>query len=125
MLSNVIVLPYLAIVPLFSVSLTGTSVPLIGQSLTLKCMARVTSDISVDTSDITFDIIWTMNATEVRRVKNLSFSLLDGYSDSYTISEVSTSLTNSSYACRIIVNIDQPIVRTSDTFFAYEISKFS
>ena len=59
--------------------------------------------------DYTFDIVWTIRFfSEVRRVNDISGSLLSDYSDSYTIPVLSNSDRFITYRCEVVVNFNQP-----------------
>ena len=87
------------------VTINTTDEQIVGQPLTLECRIQRANDI-----DSTFDIIWTRRSSgEVRRVKNVSGSLISNYSDFYNISVLRRSDNFASYHCDVIINLNQPL----------------
>ena len=75
-----------------------------GQSLILQCNISTVSDISA-----TVDIIWTTGNTEVRRVENIQGSLINNFTDFFTIPVLSRSDNNQEYRCEVVINTNPPI----------------
>ena len=80
---------------------------LLGQSLTMECRIGPAYDIYINS---TFDIIWTKeSAMEVRRVENISGSLLSNYSDYYVIQTLRAGDAYTSYRCDVLINFTRPL----------------
>ena len=74
-----------------------------GQSLTLQC--NVTTVRGTITSRV--DIVWSNDGTELKRVDGVSSTTVDNssvYTDSYTISQLSTSDDDRVIQCEVVIN---------------------
>ena len=80
--------------------MTAPSTQTVGQSLTLQCSVTTVRGI---TSRV--DIIWSSNGTVLRTVS--------GYSDSYTITQLSTTDEDRIYECMVVINTSPPITAIS------------
>jgi len=78
----------------------------VGQSLTLQCNITAVSDIASSV-----DIIWTNGGIEVRRVENIEGSLINNFTDYFTIPVLSRSDNNQEYHCEVVINTNPPITR--------------
>ena len=76
----------------------------LGEPLTLECKIKTAVDI-----DDTFNVIWTNDITEVRRVENIPANLISNYSDFYTIPALSRSDDNRRHQCEVIINTNPPV----------------
>ena len=93
---------YFYIVPVVVINAPDEQV--LGEPLTLECKIITAIDI-----DDTFNIIWTNDITEVRRVENIPANLISNYSDFYTIPALSRSDDNRRYQCEVIINTNPPV----------------
>ena len=94
----------LYLVPPIDVTISTTDEQRIGQSFTMECRVGPAMEI-----DNTFDIIWTIRfGAEVRRVNNISGSLLSQYSDFFTIPILTADDQFITYRCEVVVNFNQP-----------------
>ena len=105
-----ILIPHLDI-PI-AVTINTTDEQIVGQPLTLECRIQRANGF-----DSTFDIIWTRrHSGEVKRVKNVSGSLISNYSDFYNISVLRRSDNLASYRCEVIINLNEPLRKRSAYF---------
>ena len=73
-----------------------------GQSLTLQCEVTTVRGI---TSRV--DIVWSSDGTELKRMNNVSSTTMDNslvYTDSYTISQLSTIDDGRVIQCEVVIN---------------------
>ena len=73
-----------------------------GQSLTLQCEVTTVRGI---TSGV--DIVWSSGGTELQRMDNVSSTTMDNslvYTDSYTISQLSTTDDGRVIQCEVVIN---------------------
>ena len=85
-----------------------------GESLTLQC--DVTTPLRGITS--TLSIVWISNSEELRRVDNvmpIARNDIQVYTDSYTISPLSTADEGRTYWCIAVLNSSPPITRNTST----------
>ena len=83
----------------------------VGQSLTLQCEVTTVRGI---TSRV--DIVWSSNGTEVDRMNDVSSTTMDNslvYTDSYIISQLSTTDDGRVIQCKVVINTS-PSVMASD-----------
>ena len=74
----------------------------VGQSLTLQCKVTTVRGI---TSRV--DIVWSSNGTELERMNNVSSTTMDNslvYTDSYNISQLSTTDDDRVIQCEVVIN---------------------
>ena len=84
----------------------------VGQSLTLQCEVTTVRGI---TSRV--DIVWRSDDTELRRINNTTVTAIDNslvYTDSYTISQLSTTDDGRMIHCEVVINTS-PSVMTNDS----------
>ena len=89
-------------VPTPTVSITVLNTQIVGQSLTLQCEVTTVRGI---TSRV--DIVWSSNGTELERMNNVSSTTIDNslvYTDSYTISQLSTTDDGRVIQCEVVIN---------------------
>ena len=92
--------------------MTALNTQTVGQSLTLQCEVTTVRGI---TSRV--DIVWSSNGTELERMNNVSSTTMDNslvYTDSYTISQLSTTDEGRVIQCEVVIN-GSPIVMASDS----------
>ena len=92
--------------------MTTPNTQTVGQSLTLQCEVTTVRGI---TSRV--DIVWSSNGTTLRRIngataRSMGNSLV--YTDSYTISQLSTTDDGRVIQCETVININPPVM-TSDS----------
>ena len=98
----------------------------VGQSLTLQCEVTTVRGI---TSRV--DIVWSSNDTELERTNGLSSTTMDNslvYTDSYTISQLSTTDDGKVIQCEVVINTSPSVVAsdsiTLDVTGEYGIIKY-
>ena len=99
-------------VPTPTVSVTVPNTQTVGQSLTLQCEVTTVRGI---TSRV--DIVWSSNGTELERMNDVSSTTMNNslvYTDSYTISQLSTSDEGRVIQCGVVIN-ESPSVMASDS----------
>ena len=92
-------------------TVTTSNTQTVGQSLTLQCAVTTVRGI---TSRV--DIVWSSNGTELERINNVSSTTMDNslvYTDSYTISQLSTTDDGRAIQCEVVINTS-PSVMASD-----------
>ena len=80
----------------------------VGQSLTLQCNVTTVRGI---TSRV--DIVWSSGGTELKRMTNVSSTTMDNslvYTDSYTISQLSTADEGRVIQCEVVINANPPVM---------------
>ena len=100
------------IVPTPTVSVTAPNTQTVGQSLTLQCEVTTVRGV---TSRV--DIVWSSDGTILRRMNNVSSTTMDNslvYTDSYTISSLSTTDNGRMIQCEVVINAS-PLVMASDS----------
>ena len=98
-------------VPPPTVSVTAPSNQTVGQSLTLQCDVIAVRGV---TSRV--DIVWRNDSTELQRT-NVSSTMMNNslvYTNSYTISQLSTDDRSTVYWCRAEIN-SSPVVADNDS----------
>jgi len=99
------------IVPTPSVTVTAPNTQTVGQSLTLECSVTIVRGI---TSPV--DIIWSRGNMMLSRTNNISQTMMDSsliYTNTYTISQLSTDDDDSEYQCEMVINTSPPVMATS------------
>ena len=99
-------------VPTPTVNLIPLSAQTVGQSLTLQCEVTTVRGI---TSRV--DIVWSSNGIELERMNNVSSTTMDNssvYTDSYNVSQLSTTDDGRMIQCEIVINTS-PSVMASDS----------
>ena len=74
----------------------------VGQSLTLQCEVTTVRGITSR-----MDIVWSSNGTVLRRMNNVSSTTMDNslvYTDSYNISQLSTTDDGRVIQCEVVIN---------------------
>ena len=95
-------------VPSPVVSVTAANTQTVGQSLTLQCEVTTVRGI---TSRV--DIVWSSGGTELERMNNVSSTTMDNslmYTDSYTISQLSTTDEDRVIQCEVVINANPPVM---------------
>ena len=90
------------LVPTPSANATAVNTHTVGQSLTLQCEVTTVKGI---TSRV--DIVWSSDGTILRRINNVSSTTMDNslvYTDSYTISQLSTIDDGRVIQCEVVIN---------------------
>ena len=83
-----------------------------GQSLALQCEVTTVRGI---TSSV--DIVWSSGGAELKRMNNVTSTMMDSslvYTDSYTISQLSTTDEGRVIQCEVVINTS-PSVNANDT----------
>ena len=92
--------------------MTAPNTQTVGQSLTLQCEGTTVRGI---TSRV--DIVWSSGGTELQRMNDVSSTTMDNslvYTDSYTISQLSTTDEGRVIQCEVVINAD-PLVMANDS----------
>ena len=100
------------IVPTPTVSVTAPNTQTVGQSLTLQCEVTTVRGI---TSRV--DIVWSSDGTVLRRINDTIATTVDNslvYTDSYTISQLSTADDGRVIHCEVEINTNPSIVTSDD-----------
>ena len=98
-------------VPTPNVTVTAPNTQTVGQSLTLQCNVTTVGGI---TSRV--DIVWSSGGDELQRMENVTSTAMDNslvYTDSYTISQLSTTDEGRVIQCEVVINAS-PSVMASD-----------
>ena len=91
-----------------TVNVTAPITQAVGQSLTLQCEATTVRGITSR-----MDIVWSSGGTELQRMNNVSSTTMNNslvYTDSYTISQLSTSDDNRVIQCKGVFNANPPVM---------------
>ena len=99
-------------VPPPTVSVTALNTQTVGQSLTLQCEVTTVRGI---TSRV--DIVWSDDVMVLNRTDGISSNMIDNslvYTDSYTISQLSTDDEGRRIQCEVVINIS-PSVTANDS----------
>ena len=99
-------------VPTPNVSVTALNTQTVGQSLTLQCEVTTVRGI---TSRV--DIVWSSNGTTLRRINGATATSMDNslvYTDSYTISQLSTTYHGRVVKCEVEINRSPLIIFTNN-----------
>ena len=110
----------LILVPPPNVIVTAPNTQTVGQSLTLQCEVTTVRGI---TSRV--DIVWSSGGKELRRVNGLSQVTMDNslvYTDSYTISQLSTTDDGRVIQCEVVIN-DSPPIRDDNSVILHVTGK--
>ena len=110
MLWNIIVFVYVILAPAPNVSVSAPNTQTVGQSLTLQCNVTTVRGI---TSRV--DIVWSSGGTELQRMNDVSSTTMDNslvlvYTDSYTISQLSTTDEGRVIQCEVVINASPPVM---------------
>ena len=80
----------------------------VGQSLILQCEVTTVRGI---TSRV--DIVWSSDGKELKRMNNVSSTTMNNslvYTDSYTISQLSTTDNDGVIQCEVVINVIPPVM---------------
>ena len=97
-------------VPDPTVSVTALNTQTVSQSLTLQCEVTTVRGI---TSRV--DIVWNSGGIELERMNGVSSTTINNslvYTDSYTISQLSTSDDGRVIQCEVVINASPPVMAT-------------
>ena len=93
--------------------MTAPNTQTVGQSLTLQCNGTTVRGI---TNRV--DIVWSSNGTELERMNDTTATTMDNslvYTDSYTISQLSTTDEGRVIQCEVVINTSPSVVMASDS----------
>ena len=99
------------VVPTPDVSVTAPNTQTVGQSLTLQCEVTTVRGI---TSRV--DIVWSSDGTVLRRTNGATATSMDNsliYTNSYTISQLSTTDDGRVIQCEVVININPPVMASN------------
>ena len=88
--------------------MTTPNTQTVGQSLTLQCEVTTVRDI---TSRV--DIVWSRDGTVLRRINDTTATIMDNslvYTDSYNISQLSTTDDGRVIQCEVVINISSSVM---------------
>ena len=91
-------------------TVTAPNTQTVGQSLTLECSVTAVRGI---TSRV--DIVWRRASTLLRRADNISPTMMISsllYTDTYIISQLSTTDNGREYQCEVVINTTPPVMAT-------------
>ena len=92
--------------------MTAPNTQTVGQSLTLQCEVTTVRGI---TSRV--DIVWSSDGMELQRMNNVSSTTMDNslvYTDSYTISQLSTTDDGRVIQCEVVINSSPSVMADSN-----------
>ena len=95
-----------------NVTVTALNIQTVGQSLTLQCAVTTVRGI---TSRV--DIVWSSNDIVLRRINDTIATTMDNslvYTDSYNISQLSTTDDGRVIQCEVVINASSPVMATDD-----------
>ena len=97
-------------VPTPTVSVTAPNNQTVGQSLTLQCEVTTVRGI---TSRV--DIVWSSDGMELNRTNSTPTTVDNSlvYTDSYTISQLSTDDEDRDYLCEVVINSNPTITNNA------------
>ena len=101
--------------------MTALNTQTVGQSITLQCEVTTVRGI---TSRV--DIVWSSDGTVLRRIIGATATTMDNslvYTDSYTISQLSTTDDGRVIQCEVVININPPLM-ASDSIILDVASEF-
>ena len=93
--------------------MTAPNTQTVGQSLTLQCEVTTVRGI---TSRV--DIVWSSGGTELERMNDVSSTTMGNslvYTDSYTISQLSTTNDGSVIQCEVVINASPSVMASGST----------
>ena len=99
-------------VPLPSISVTSLSAQQVSKPLTLYCRVTTVRGIGSEV-----DIVWISNSTIMRRMNSIIPTMMSTsqvYTNSYTISQLSTDDIGKIFQCEVIINSTPLVTATSD-----------
>jgi len=90
------------------VNVTAPNTQIVGESLTLECNVTTVRGITS-----TVDIIWSSDGRELVRMEGVNVSSTTdnsvAYTDSYSISQLSTTDDGREYQCEVVINTSPPV----------------
>ena len=92
--------------------MTALNTQTVGQSLTLQCEVTTVRGI---TSRV--DIVWSSGGTVLRRINGTTATTMDNslvYTDSYTISQLSTTDDGREILCEVVINASPPVMDSNN-----------
>ena len=92
-------------------TVTTSNTQTVGQSLTLQCEVTTVRGITS-----TVDIVWSSNGTELERMNGVSSTTMDNslvYTDSYTISQLSTADDGRVIQCEVVINTSPSVMASN------------
>ena len=95
-----------------NVIVTTLNTQMVGQLLTLQCEVTTVKGI---TSRV--DIVWSSNGTVLRRINDTIATTMDNslvYTDSYNISQLSTTDDGRVIQCEVVINASPPVMATDN-----------
>ena len=101
------------LVPSPTVRATAPNTQTVGQSLTLQCELTTVRGI---TSRV--DIVWSSGGMVLRRMNDTTATTMDNslvYTDSYTISQLSTTDDGRVIQCGVVINASPPVMASDST----------
>ena len=96
------------VVPTPDVITDAPEFQMVGQSLTLECNVTTVRGI---TSRV--DIVWSSGGTELQRMNDVSLTMMGDsllYTDSYTISQLSTTDEDRVIQCEVVINTSPSVM---------------
>ena len=96
------------LVPTPTVNINASKTQTVGYSLTLQCEVTTVRGV---TSRV--DIVWNSDGTELQRMNNVSSTTMSSslvYTDSYTISQLSTTDDDRVIQCEGVINASPPVM---------------
>ena len=94
------------------INVTAPNTQIVGQSLTLQCEVTTVRDI---TSRV--DIVWSSGGTMLQRMNNVSSAMMNDslvYTNSYTISQLSTTDDDRAIQCEVVINASPLVTANND-----------
>ena len=101
------------LVPTPNVTVTAPNTQTVGQSLTLQCDVTTVRGITS-----TVDIVWSSGGMELNGTNNVSSTTMDNslvYTDSYTISQLSTTDEGRVIQCKGVINASPSVMASNST----------
>ena len=96
------------LVPTPTVNVTAPNNQTVGQSLTLQCEVTTVTGIT-----FRVDIVWSSGGTELENMNDVSSTIMNNslvYTDSYTISQLSTTDNDRVIQCEVVINVNPPVM---------------
>ena len=103
---------YMILVSTPNITVTTFSTQTVGQSLSLQCGVTIVRGI---TSRV--DIVWSSNGIVLRRINGTIATTVDNslvYTDSYNISQLSTTDDGRVIQCEVVINASPPVMATDN-----------
>jgi len=91
------------------VNVTAPNTQIVGQLLTLECSVTTVRGITS-----TVDVVWSSDDTELERMEGVIVSSTADnsvvYTDTYNISQLSTTDDGREYQCEVVINTSPPVM---------------